>query len=267
MRLLRATHLIQFADGLAAQRAVHKCAPANAQYRAAHPSRAFPDPALVYEVSAQAHLHSYDVSGQDHARTIAVHLKAAYLDEAPTILDWGCGPGRVLAHLPAALDTPSARFHGCDPNARAIAFATSAFPQIAFTQSHAEPPAPYPDRQFDAIYGISILTHFSRARAEAWLADLARMLRDDGVVILTSHGSEAAARLSPLERARFEAGAYVEHAGAEIGSRTYVSYFNEAGGQRLFAPYFADAVCHAAQTGSPIGHDVWVLRGPRRGGA
>lgn len=264
VKLLRATHLIEFADGLAALRAVQNCARANEDYRAAHPRRLFPNPALVYEVSAHAHLQSYDQSGQDHAHKIASFLKAAELGETPAILDWGCGPGRVLAHLPAALNKPGARFHGCDPNARAIAFARGAFPIVTFTQIGAEPPTPYPDHHFDAVYGVSILTHLSLPRAKAWLAELARLLQDGGVAILTSHGSEAAIRLSPERRMRFEAGDYVELAGAEIGSRTYVSYFNETAGRRLFAPYFADVTCHTPSPDSPIGHDIWVLRAPRR---
>ncbi|QGZ95363.1 class I SAM-dependent methyltransferase [Terricaulis silvestris] len=264
LRLLRATHLIQFADRIAAHRAVHANVQANADYRAAHPKRAFPDPALVFEVAGHAKLKSFDLSGQAHAREIACILRENALAASPSILDWGCGPARILAHLPAVLNAPDARFHGCDPNPRAIAYARAALAHISFEHSPATPPLPYAAESFDAIYGVSILTHLPEAQAQSWVAELARVVRNDGVVLLSAHGANAAARLPAPVRARFDAGDYVEAGGAKAGSRTYVSYFNETAGRRLFAPYFAEVVHRSAN--AVIGHDLCLLRAPRRSG-
>jgi SAM-dependent methyltransferase len=264
LRVLRATHLIQFADYFIARRAARASAQANADYRAAHPQRAFPDPALIFEVAGHAVIESFDSSGEAHARELTAILGDANLGDAPAILDWGCGPARVLAHLPAALNTPGALFFGCDPNRGALAHARAAFPDIAFTVSPDLPPLPYSTNSFDAIYGISILTHLPEAYVRAWIAELARIIRPGGVLVLTSHGEHSAQRLPDRDRVRVVSGAFVEHTGAAAGSRTYVSYFNEAAGRRLFEPHFAEIEYRPQHIDSAIGQDIWVLRAPRR---
>ena len=121
LRILRATHLIQFADRTLALRAVSKQARANDAYRATHPERVFPDPALVFETIGEASLEVFDTGGAIIARLIADHLLQTGLPRAPRILDWGAGAGRLLVQLPALLNAPDARYFGCDPNPRAVA--------------------------------------------------------------------------------------------------------------------------------------------------
>jgi SAM-dependent methyltransferase len=263
LRTLRALHLIQAADYFAARADARKYRDINAAYRAAHSERVFPDPVLVFEVAGHARLDAFDQSGAVHAQAIASLLRETPLPEAPRILDWGCGLGRILAHLPATLAAPAAQFHGCDPSARAIAYDEHALPDAAFEHIAHDPPTPYAPRAFDAIYGVSILTHMPERTAQAWLAELARLVTDNGVVIVTSHGRATISVLTDAQRARFNAGEYIAIGGAKIGSRTYLSYFNEDAGKRLFAPYFAD-ITFRPFSGEGVGHDFWLLRAPRR---
>jgi SAM-dependent methyltransferase len=261
LRVLRATHLIQFADSIVAHSAVRENARANDAYRAAHPERVFPDPALVFETIGEASLETFDAGGGIIARLVAEFLNQAQLPPNPRVLDWGAGAGRLLAHLPALLP-PGARYFGCDPNPRAVAHVTRALPFVDMRASDPEPPAPFDNAAFDAITGISIFTHFSESAAKAWSAELARLLSDQGAAIVSSHGALAASRLPADKRAAFDAGEYVERGGAPEGSRTYVSYFNEAAGRRLFGAHFADVAFHP---NSPMfNQDIWVLRAPRR---
>lgn len=258
LRILRATHLIQIADQFVAARAVHKNARANDIYRAAHPERRFPDPALVFEVAGHAHLQAFDESGARDAARIASLLPNA--QHARRVLDWGCGPGRVLAHMRTLL--PQAEFNGCDPDPRALASASASLPEISFTRIGPAPPTPFAPASFDAIYGVSILTHLPEQRARVWIAELARLLDPDGAVLVTTHGARTAERLPPELQARFDAGDYVIRGGAKIGSRTYVSYFNEAAGRALFSPWFGDIAFHPGN--AEFIQDIWVLRAPRR---
>lgn len=264
LRFLRATHLIQFADSIVAQSAVRKNARANETYRATHPERVFPDPALVFETIGEASLETFDAGGAIIARLVADHINQAQLPPNPRVLDWGAGAGRLLVHLPALLP-PGTRYFGCDPHPRAVAHVTRALPLVEMHASNPEPPAPFGDAAFDAITGISIFTHFSESAAKAWSAELARLLSDQGAAIVSSHGAFAATRLPDHKRAAFDAGEYVELGGAPEGSRTYVSYFNEAAGRRLFGTHFAGVAFHPS---SPMfNQDIWVLRAPRRPGA
>ena len=262
LRILRATHLIQFADRTLALRAVSKQARANDAYRATHPERVFPDPALVFETIGEASLEVFDTGGAIIARLIADHLLQTGLPRAPRILDWGAGAGRLLVQLPALLNAPDARYFGCDPNPRAVAHVKRALPFVDMRRSDPAPPAPFDAASFDAITGISIFTHFSESAAKAWAAELSRLLSDDGAAIVSSHGALAAARLPAEQRAAFDANRYVELGGAPEGSRTYVSYFSEAAGRALFEPHFADVAFHPS--GPVFNQDIWVLRRPRR---
>lgn len=234
---------------------------ANEAYRTRHPERVFPDPALVFETTGEASLETFDAGGAIIARLVADHINRAQLPPNPRVLDWGAGAGRLLVHLPALLP-PDARYSGCDPNPRAVAHVTRALPFVEMRASNPEPPAPFGNAAFDAIPGISIFTHFSESAAKAWTADLARLLGNQGAAIVSSHGAFAATRLPAHKRAAFDAGEYVELGGAPEGSRTYVSYFNEAAGKRLFGAHFADVAFHPS---SPVfNQDIWVLRAPRR---
>lgn len=231
---------------------------ANAAYRAAHAARSFPDPRLVFEVAGHPYLESFDQSGAQHAARIAALIKEGASPDA-RVLEWGCGPARILAHLPALL--PEARFYGCDPDERGITFAQIAHPNVEFRAIATMPPTPYEDHSFDIIYGISVLTHLSETNAHAWSAELTRLISPDGSVFLTSHGDAAAAvSLDAEARRKYDAGAYTTAAGAREGSRTFASYFNQDCGRELFARKFADV--HFWPAGeSGFGQDLWKLRG------
>jgi SAM-dependent methyltransferase len=262
LRFLRATHLIGLADRAAAWRAANGARRDNDAYRRAHPDRVLPDPRLVFQAAGHARLEKFDRTGAEHAQMIVALLRETGLPSAPRVLEWGCGPARILAHLPRALDDEGAQVFGCDPDARAIAFARRALPRIGFERIRMAPPAPFCDSSFDAIYGVSVFTHLPETLAHAWTAELARLTKDAGLVVVTTHGARAARRLTAEGRARFDAGAYVTLAGSRAGSRTFVSYFSEAAGRRLFAAAFAEIGFRPAT--ESFEQDIWVLRAPRR---
>lgn len=261
LELLRATHLIELADKTMALRASLRAGGENRAYRAAHPSRPFPDPLLIYEVAGHAKFAQFDRTGAAHARLIAEYLREVLPASAPRVLEWGCGPARILAHLGEALGAPDARLFGCDPDPRAVDYARAAYPRIEFMHSPPLPPTSYAAASFDAIYGVSIFTHLPIAAARAWTAELARLTAPDGGVLVTTHGDKAAARLEGADRDAFDAGRYVALGGAPVGSRTYVSYFNEKAGRALFGVHFDD-VRFYPDDGQGFGQDVWLLRRP-----
>ena len=262
LRILRAARLIGCADKVVAWWAALQSRRANDAYRRAHPQRAFPDPRHAFEVAGHASLESFDRSGAVHAKTIADLLREGDLPASPRILEWGCGPGRILAHLAPALSDPGATLHGCDPDARSIEFAQRAYPAIAFQRIAPAPPTTYGPARFDAIYGVSIFTHLDEASAKAWAGEIARLCAPGGCVLVTSHGASAAERLASAEKRAFDSGRYVVLRGARVGSRTYASYFSEAAGRRLFEPFFAELAFRDAAA-ADLGQDIWLLRRPR----
>jgi SAM-dependent methyltransferase len=109
------------------------------------------------------------------------------LARAQRILDFGCGCGRVLwmfKHLPHAGDV-----WGCDIDAEAIEWNTAHLGAIArFRCNPSLPPAPFPDGFFDALYSVSVFTHLPEAMQFAWLAELRRVVRPGGVLLVSLHG-------------------------------------------------------------------------------
>lgn len=104
-------------------------------------------------------------------------------DEFDSILDWGCGCGRVLRYL--LEDVPSDRVHGCDIDRDAIAWNRQHVRGAAFTSIPAYPPTPYSDDQFDLVYGISIFTHLDEPTQFQWLRELRRIARPGGLVAVS----------------------------------------------------------------------------------
>ena len=105
-----------------------------------------------------------------------------------TILDWGAGCGRLTQHL-ARL--PAAKVYGADIDPDNVAWASANVRDGSFTAVNLDPPLPYPDGHFDMVIGISVFTHLTEADQFAWLAELRRVLKPDGVLAVTVAGDNA----------------------------------------------------------------------------
>ena len=127
-------------------------------------------------------------SGRKAAEELA-GLLSEPLARRHEILDFGCGPARVLPHI-AAL-APDARCSGCDVDAEAVAWARARHPELRFSVSRYEPPLPFADATFDLVYSISVLSHLDEHRQDAWLAELERVLVPGGTALLSVHGAHA----------------------------------------------------------------------------
>jgi SAM-dependent methyltransferase len=128
-----------------------------------------------------------------HADLVADALASsgAPLTAGARVLDFGCSSGRVVHSLAAAF--PDVAWHGCDPHAAAIAWAREAMPAVALEATPEDPPLPYADGGFDAVYAISVWSHFDATAAASWLGEMARILRPGGRLLLTTHGYDALA--------------------------------------------------------------------------
>jgi O-antigen biosynthesis protein len=123
-----------------------------------------------------------------HADLVADALAGAQAEPRPgmRILDFGCSSGRVVRVLAAAY--PEVEWHGCDPIGPAIEWAGENVPGVEFRASPIDPPLDYPDGFFDAVYAISIWSHFAEGAALRWLEEMHRLICPGGHLVLTSHG-------------------------------------------------------------------------------
>jgi SAM-dependent methyltransferase len=115
-------------------------------------------------------------------------LSSAGTDMATTAsaLDFGCSSARVVRVLAAAY--PDIAWHGCDPNAPAIAWASETLPSIHFFVNEDAPPLPLADASLDLVYAISIWSHFEPALGLRWFDEMHRVIRPDGHLLCTTHG-------------------------------------------------------------------------------
>lgn len=138
--------------------------------------------------------NTYAEGGRCHAEALAEIVRGTGTDltEINSVLDFGCGCGRVISAFQSLL--PSAKFYGTDAEADLIAWSRSHLAFADFRVNASEPPLPYAEGQFDLIYAISVFTHLDERLQFLWLAELKRIARPGAILILTVHGTEDAAK-------------------------------------------------------------------------
>jgi SAM-dependent methyltransferase len=130
----------------------------------------------------------YERTGRDRKAGIVEALPDDYSFEGRRVLDFGCGSGRVLRQfLPQAA---SGEFWGCDLHRPTIAWLDEHLSPPLHFYVNGEIPMPHPDSYFDLVYAISVFTHITHEWS-AWLLELHRILKPDGLLLATFIGPQA----------------------------------------------------------------------------
>lgn len=134
--------------------------------------------------------------------------------EFEAILDFGCGAGRAIRQFPF-LEPPleKAKIFGSDINAEQVEWCRRNLPFAEFQVNSPYPPLRYADEKFDFIYTFSVFTHLPEASQRAWLAELRRVLKPDGCLLVTTCGESYTEAMTPEERERFRRGEMVVRQG------------------------------------------------------
>ncbi len=233
----------------------------NKKFVAAHPEFVFPPAYFIYETYT-LDLKDYYEDGKQTATEI-IDLLKGYVDinsKDFQLLDWGCGPARVLRHMPALLNLESKLF-GCDYNASYINWCSKAIPGIGFIRNDLQPPVQLPSNSMNIIYGLSIFTHLSEANHLAWIDELYRLLKPGGVILVTTQGDRFKHKLLPEEISAFEKAELVVRAFENEGHRMYAAFQPEQYMKRVlekfiileFIPGGSANSVHALQ-------DTWIAR-------
>jgi ubiquinone/menaquinone biosynthesis C-methylase UbiE len=231
----------------------------NQEFKEQHPEFVFPPDYLMYE-SFQINYKNYFTEGKNAARWIADHLKKHVALEGKRILDWGCGPGRVVRHMPEVVNN-GCKFYATDYNAKTIEWCTKNIKGVKFNANTLEASLPYPDNFFDCIYGLSVFTHLSEEMHYGWYKELHRVLKPDGVMFLTTQGKNTLSKLTPSELERYKKDELIVRGNVMEGHRTFSAYHPTAFMRKLFDnALVAEHIERTPDRDNPFPQDIWIVR-------
>jgi SAM-dependent methyltransferase len=160
------------------------------------------------------------------SRIAEMLVSYAALRPAQSVLDIGCGIGRVARALTTVIQPPG-QYHGFDVDPKAVAWCRRAyrpFPNFAFAYAPVgylnvkgvapirgeDFVFPYADATIDLAYSVSVYTHLSRGVIDHYLAETARVLRPGGACVNTffvvDESAVEAMRAGRADRLYFEQG-------------------------------------------------------------
>lgn len=138
---------------------------------------------MMVRVAGHADWRQFYESGEAQARAFAEVAEAAGLPfgEAGVVLDWGCGCGRVSRHLSKHTQ---AKIVGRDPDAMTVGWCAANLPGD-YRVCSPQPPLDLGEASVDAAISLSVFTHLTLPQQKLWLAELARVIRPGGALLLT----------------------------------------------------------------------------------
>jgi len=260
--LLRKIGLLRITDAVRFHiQKIHKKR-ANQRFHLEHRDIVFPPDYFLYET----YQLDYDLYYNDGLVTAGEIIewirKFRNLNEPGfSILDWGCGPGRITRHLPNLLPAGSEVF-GTDYNKKYIQWCQTNIAGIRWCVNDLNPPLPFKEESFDAVIGLSVFTHLAEPSHSVWMKELHRITKRGGIVYLTTQGSGFQSKLTANEIRLFENGSLVEREIKREGHRLYSTFHPLSYMQNLFGSFFE--ICELVegsnlQADQPV-QDTWILK-------
>lgn len=257
-KALRSVGLIKLADSLRFLLMKWKNSPDNRRFKQEYPDIALPPDYLLYEAHQIRYRSYIDYGKTNAARLIAMFEQFLEL-KGKRILDWGCGPARIVRHLPGLI--PGNEIHGCDYNRKSISWNRENIPGVEFSANEINPPLTYDDDYFDAIYGISIFTHLSEENHVNWIAELYRVSKIGAIVIVTTHGDAYREKLTGTEQKLYDQDQVVIQGQTVEGHRTFAAYHPPSWFRNLVKTKF-EVLEHlpGKKEHWGYGQDKWILK-------
>jgi SAM-dependent methyltransferase len=136
----------------------------------------------------------------------AVRQQGRDMHDFERVLDFGCGCGRLLRHW---RELTKVKIFGTDMQLRLLRECRRVLPFAHVAVNGPEPPLPFADASFDLVYSLSVFTHLDERQQLLWRDEIRRILKPDGLWLLTTQGEAYMPKLSRPEQKRFRAGAVV----------------------------------------------------------
>ena len=230
----------------------------NVLFRKHHPGVPLPPPYMLYE-SYRLDYKAYYTDGKNTAKWIADQFSEFNSKPPDRILEWGCGPGRIIQHIPFIFER--SEVFASDYNAQSIEWCKNHINNVTFSTNQLSPPLSYLSGFFDLAYALSVFTHLSKELHFIWLEELHRILKVNGILLITTQGEAFLSKLSEHERDQFNQGDPVIRTGVEEGHRSFSAFQPESFMLFLFSKkwkilkFIPGAVAHWGPE-----QDTWVIQ-------
>ncbi len=252
-------HALYIVDQLNYAYSLFKYAGKNIKYREQHPDFGFPPNYYLYE-TYKLDFKEYKEDGEVTAQEI-VEWTSKYIPAPLKILEWGCGVGRIIRHLPNLVDKDSKIF-GVDINAAMIQWNAANISNVHFQQIDYCPPTSFNNNQFDLVFALSVFTHIEIEFQSGWLAEMHRIMSDKGIFLFTTHGKKYEINLGAREKETLHNQGALTIDYQKKGHRMMSTYNSYQHFKIAVERYFdvLEYYCGMEHPEKLGGQDVWIVR-------
>jgi SAM-dependent methyltransferase len=225
-----------------------------------YPSFQVPPAWLAYRAYGHTNWHDYYQTGKEHASFISDLIEKNSPNTPLAICEWGCGTARILRHVRKFFNDRAVSLYGFDDNPENITWCKDHIEGITFKHSMLTPPLAHEADAFDSLYSVSMLTRLSKQMHFEWIKEISRVVKPNGIIILTTHGDLTKLHLLESEQQAYERGELVVRDTVEDGKRAYVAFHpptfirNELLGNFQVISHITNPIP------DNLTQDIWVVR-------
>ena len=237
----------------------------NKLFLKANPGFAPPPLNILFDILGKVSYRLYHEDGFHNAELVARWIRELLGENKyAKICDWGCGPERIIKHLPAMLADMKPQLYGIDYNRDTIKWCQRNISGVFFSANQLEPPLSFPENYFDFILARSVYTHLSERMHKLWLNELLRVTKPEGFILITTHGNNFRQDLQESEKNQYDQGKLVTVLDAKEGKRDFIAFHNPDYCRNVFLKdqeivrHFSGDVWNGRTK-----QEVWIIRKPK----
>ncbi len=231
----------------------------NNKFKLKNPTKSIPPNRDLFE-TFKLNYELFFTDGQIAAKEIIAyyHLHSSNQNDKTYVLDWGCGVGRIIQHTPLVLQ--DAICYGADINKERIEWNRLHIPNILFDVIEYKH-LPYPSSFFNLVYGISVLTHIHKNEQLFWLKELKRIMQQNAIAIISTHGKYYFDQLSIKEQMFIETSGSITNEYKKDGHHLLTTYNDPITFRTILEQLFKikasyEGKSHPEKLG---GQDLWIV--------